>query len=182
MNEIFRDDLVYVISTEEILWGGLLLAITIALHGLGMLLTLRVSRGLKQRFERLQSQSFLFGVVLIIIAAWMIVLVNFVEISVWASFYVWRDAIQNPNVAFYYALVNYTTLDSGYLPQRWRLLEGVLAMAGLLTMAWSTGVLFTLAQEFQDRALRTSQPRREHATAGPASNTHHRPSDLGERE
>jgi hypothetical protein len=152
------------------------------LHGLGMLLTLRVSKGLKQRFERLRAQSFLFGVIVIVVAAWMIILVNFVEISVWASFYVWRDAIHNPNVAFYYALVNYTTLDSGYLPQRWRLLEGVLAMAGLLTMAWSTGVLFTLALEFQDRVLRTSQPRREHATPGPASNTHHRPSDLGERE
>ena len=157
MNEILRDDLVYVISTEEILWGGVLLAITIALHGLGMLLTLHVSKGLKRRFERLQSRSFVFGVVVIVVAAWMIILVNFVEISVWASFYVWRGAIQNPSAAFYYALVNYTTLDSGYLPQRWRLLEGVLAMAGLLTFAWSTGVLFTLAQEFQDRALRASK-------------------------
>ena len=26
MNELLRDDLVYVISTEEILWGGVLLA------------------------------------------------------------------------------------------------------------------------------------------------------------
>ena len=177
MNEILRDDLVYVISTEEILWGGMLLAITIALHGLGMVLTLHVSKRLKQRFERLQARSFLFGVVVLVIAAWMIIGVNFIEISVWASFYVWRGAIQNPSTAFYYALVNYTTLDSGYLPQRWRLLEGVLAMAGLLTFAWSTGVLFTLAQEFQDRAL--GKPRRDKVDSGAGSHTNAGPEDLG---
>jgi len=101
----------------------------------------------------------------------MIILTNFVEISMWAGFYVLCGAIRNPNVAFYYALVNYTTLDSGYLPQRWRLLEGVLAMAGLLTFAWSTGVLFTLAQEFQDRALGVRKPASElsHTATGAAT-------------
>lgn len=178
MNEILRDELVYVISTEEILWGGMLLAITIALHGLGMVLTLHVSKRLKQQFERLQLQSFLFGVFVLVVAAWMIILVNFLEISVWASFYVWRGAIQNPSTAFYYALVNYTTLDSGYLPQRWRLLEGVLAMAGLLTFAWSTGVLFTLAQEFQDRAL--GRPRRDKVDPGSSSDARAGPGGSGQ--
>jgi hypothetical protein len=74
-------------------------------------------------------------------------------------------------------LVNYTTLDSGYLPQRWRLLEGVLAMAGLLTFAWSTGVLFTLAQEFQDRALGRS--RRDKVDPGPGSHTRAGSEDSG---
>jgi hypothetical protein len=180
VNEILIVESSYVISTEEILWGGLLLAITIALHGLGMVLTLHVSRLLRQRFERLDSRSLLFGVVILVVAAWMIVLVNLVEISVWAGFYVWQGAIQNPSIAFYYALVNYTTLDSGYLPRRWRLLEGVLAMAGLLTFAWSTGVLFTLAQQFQDRALGTGKPRREKADPEAASDVRHRPGVRGE--
>ena len=95
----------------------------------------------------------------------------------WAGFYVWRGAIPNPSTAFYYALVNYTTLDSGYLPQRWRLLEGVLAMAGLLTFAWSTGVLFTLAQEFQDRAL--GKPRRDKVDSALSSHTRAGPVDSG---
>jgi hypothetical protein len=156
MNELMRDDLVYVISTEEILWGGALLAVTIVVHGLGMLLTMRTSQALEQRFKWLYDRSFGFGVLTIVVCAWMIVLVNLVEIMVWAGFYIWQRAIPNPSVAFYYALVNYTTLDSGYLPRHWRLLEGVLAMAGLLTFAWSTGVLVTLAQQFQQRALRAS--------------------------
>src|SRR5512145_1464246 len=103
-------DLQYVISTEEILWGGALLAVTIILHGLGMVLTLRVSMGLKQRFERLSPRPFPFGVAVLVVAAWMIILVNVAEIAVWAGFYVWRGALDNPHAAFYYALVNYTTL------------------------------------------------------------------------
>jgi hypothetical protein len=98
----------------------------------------------------------LLAAAVLVVAAWMIVLVNVTEISVWAAFYVWRGALENAHAAFYYALVNYTTLDSGYLPQRWRLLEGILAMSGLLTFAWSTGILLMLAQEFQERALRPS--------------------------
>jgi hypothetical protein len=154
MSEI---DLTYVVSTEETLWGGALLAITIALHGIGMLLTLRVTRALKRMLEPAQSRHFLAGVAILVVAAWMIIVVNLVEIAVWAGFYVWQGAVANPSAAFYYALVNYTTLDSGYLPQRLRLLEGILAMAGLLTLAWSTGVLFMLAQQFQDRALATDK-------------------------
>jgi len=173
-------DAAYVISTEEILWGGALLAVTMILHGLGMVTTLRVSRRLKQRFERMSSRSFAFGVAVLVVAAWMIILINVVEIAVWAAFYVWRGALDNPHAAFYYALVNYTTLDSGYLPQRWRLLEGILAMAGLLTLAWSTGVLLMLAQEFQDRALRAdkARPKKE---PHPAPEAHDRADDSDSR-
>jgi hypothetical protein len=156
MDGLLRDDLTYVVSTEEILWGGVLLAVTIAIHGLGMLLTLRVARLLTERFPQGYQRSFLFGVGILMLAAWMIVLANCAELLLWAGFYVWCGAVQNPSAAFYYALVNYTTLNSGYLPQRWRLLEGVCAMAGLLTMAWSTGVLVALAQQFQRRLLGTS--------------------------
>ena len=41
----------------------------------------------------------------------MIIVVNLIEIAVWAGFYVWRDAIHNPSSAFYYALVNYCHLE-----------------------------------------------------------------------
>ncbi len=158
------DDLAYVISTEEILWGGALLALTIMIHGLGMVFTLRTCRGLQRWLDRLRSRSMLLSVTVLVVAAWMIVLINVAEISVWAGFYIWRGALENAHAAFYYALVNYTTLDSGYLPQRWRLLEGILAMSGLLTLAWSTGILLVLAQEFQERMLRTDPKRARQRT------------------
>ena len=67
----------------------------------------------------------------------------------------------NHSVALYNALLNYTTLQAGYLPQHWHLLEALLGMAGLLTVAWSTGILYMLAQDFQDTQLKRRR-KREH--------------------
>jgi len=146
---VIKEELHYAVSLDEVLWGGLLLAITMVIHGAGMVLTLRANHALRQRFDR--YRSFLLGLGVLIVAAWMIILCDLVEIFAWAGFYVLSGAMQNPSSAYYYALVNYCTLNSGYLPQHWRLLEGMLGMAGLLTFAWSTGIMVTLAQRFQER-------------------------------
>jgi hypothetical protein len=73
---------------------------------------------------------------------------------VWAWFFVLQHAQPNHSVALYNALLNYTTLQADYLPQQWHLLEALLGMAGLLTVAWSTGILYMLAQDFQDTQLK----------------------------
>jgi hypothetical protein len=165
MDQFLQRDLAYVTRLDEVLWGGMLLALTIAIHGVGMLLTLRASNALKGRFEQALSQYPAVGLGILILAAWMIILVNLTEVMVWAGFYVWKGAQPNPFSAFYNALLNYTTLQAGYLPLRWRLLEGMLGMAGLLTFAWSTSVLFSLAQKFQEQALLIAKQRREKRSA-----------------
>ena len=95
----------------------------------------------------------------------MIVVANLIEVGTWAGFYVWKGAQPNPFSAFYNALLNFTTLQAGYLPLRWRLLEGMLGVAGVLTFAWSTSVLFSLTQEFQEKALLIAKQRREKRSA-----------------
>ena len=170
MYEFSQRDLEYVTRGDEVLWGGLLLAVTIAIHGFGMLLTLRASNGLKERFEQERSRHPAIGLGIIIVAAWIIILVNLSEIAVWAGFYVWKGAQPSIFSAFYNAMLNYTTLQAGYLPQRWRLLEGMLGMAGLMTFAWSTSILFSLAQEFQEKALLTfGRGRGKRPSPGPAA-------------
>jgi uncharacterized membrane protein YccC len=91
----------------------------------------------------------------------MIILTNLIEIMVWALFFLLRGALPNHSTAFYSASLNYTTLQAGYLPQHWQLLEPMLGMAGLLTLAWSTGVLYMLVQDFQQRQLRVRQVKRQ---------------------
>jgi len=161
MNEVLAlsDELHYSISLDEIMWGGLLLAVTIVIHGTGMVFTLRASYALKRMIRTLKRPAFFLGLSVLIIAAWMIILIDLVEVLVWSQFYVWAGAMPNPSRAYYYALVNYCTLNSGYLPLRWRLLEGMLGMAGLLTFAWSTGVIFMLAQDFQAKHSRPAPGR-----------------------
>jgi hypothetical protein len=149
----------YVMSVEELFWGGVLVAITMVLHGFGMLFVLRTSGFFKLRFEL--TPTFSKGMMILVVASWMIMLVHLVEVLAWAGFFLASDAVNtttdaraNASLCYYFALMDYTTLGSSYnLHLRWRLLEGMIAMAGLLTFAWSTGVMLTLAQEFQDHQM-----------------------------
>ena len=142
----------YVISLDELVWGTLLVAITMAIHGTGMFGILKMIDLLKERLAPVES--FLVGLGLVILASLLIIIVNIVEVVVWASFFLLQGAQPNHSTSMYNALLNYATLQAGYLPQHWHMLEALLGMAGLLTVAWSTGILYMLAQDFQDAQLR----------------------------
>jgi hypothetical protein len=142
----------YVISLEEALWGSVLVAITMVVHGTGMFSILRVVRAVKARFA--STQSFFGGLSVVILSSLLIIFTNVVEVIAWAAFFMLQGAQPSHSVAFYNALLNYTTVQAGYLPQHWHLLEPLLAMAGLLTGAWSTGILYMLAKDFQDAQMR----------------------------
>src|SRR5262245_52499233 len=161
----------YSTRIEEILWGGLLVALTLAMHGFGMLLTVRAINAFK---ERLKRQSFALGMTVIILMSWMIIVVHLVEVGVWAHFFYWKDAVASSHnslsLCYYFALLDYTTLGSNYnLKLDWRLLEGMIAIAGFLTFAWSTGVLLTLAQAFQDQQMILLKQKREKRQAQPGA-------------
>jgi len=151
----------YVISAEEILSGIVLVAFTMVVHGMGMILTLYASRSFSDRFEK--RRPLLIGLSTLILASWIIILVHCSEVVIWAAFfYFWTGGMPNASTAYYYALLEYTTLGSSlHLPLHWRLLEGLTAIAGVLTFAWSTGVLLTLAQGFQEQQVLALQQRRE---------------------
>ena len=94
------------------------------------------------------------GILPLILASWMIVIVHCLEVITWASFFQWKSCFPNMSTAIYFSFTEYTTLGSSFnLPQKWRLLEGMIATAGLLSCAWSTGVLMTLPTTFQDQQL-----------------------------
>ncbi len=143
----------YVIKVGELLWGLALLAVTMTIHGLGMLWTLRVTGAFARRFK--DAGTFAPSLGRVVLATWMITSVHLVEVLVWAVFLVWKGAVSARTNAYFVALMNYTTLGSEFpLTDGWRLLEGMTGIAGLMTFAWSTGVLMTLAQNFQDHALK----------------------------
>jgi hypothetical protein len=148
----------YVISLEEILWGSFLMAITMFVHGLGMVFVLRVSHGLKRRVAG--KESLMVGLLPVVLATCLILIVHLTEVMVWAAFFLWKGSFANQSLAFYFSLNEYTTLGSNFhLPLRWRLLEGMIATAGLIAFAWSTAVLITLAQQFQNQQMEMFQRR-----------------------
>ena len=147
----------YVARFEEIAWGVALVAITMVLHGLGMVWTLRAVHGLKGRLG--PNPKLAASLFVLVIAAWLITVSHLVEVFAWAGFLRWKGAMPNLSMAYYLSLLDYTTLGCEYdLPSNWRLLEGMIAISGLMTFAWSTGVLFALAQEFQTRELQRGEP------------------------
>lgn len=158
----------YVISLEEIGWGALLIAITMVLHGLGMLAVLRTNLRLTGRLGK--KTSFFADISALILASWMILFVHLIEVLFWAGFFWWKKAFANASTCYYFSLNEYTTVGSALgLPLHWRLLEGMIAAAGLLTFAWSTGVLLVLAQNFQDRQLAAFRRQRNPGTGTDAA-------------
>jgi hypothetical protein len=158
-------ELQYVAGIEEIIWGVVLVALTLGIHSFGMLWTLRFSNAFKARFAH--QPAFAAGMFKLILASWLIMLVHIVEIIMWAGFFQWKHCFVNFSTAGYFALNEYTTVGSSFnLPLNWRLLEGMIATAGLLGFAWSTAVLLALAQEFQDQQMQLlKQQRQKHALA-----------------
>ena len=154
MHALLQHDLDYVVRLDEVMWGCLLVAVTLIIHGVGLFYTVRLSNALAPRTRKPRPS---FGMVVVTLAALLIVVFHLTEVMVWAGFFTWTHAQPNPFSAFYYALVNYTTLGAGYLPVRWRLLEGLLAMAGLLSFAFSTSVLIALAHELVTQPMREQQ-------------------------
>jgi hypothetical protein len=142
----------FVAGFEEIAWGVALVAIIMVLHGLGMVWTLRAVHGMKVRLG--PSAGLAASLLVLVIAAWMITVAHLVEVFAWAGFLHWKRAAAEHELG---VLPLAPRLHDARLRVRpsvkWRLLEGMIAISGLMTFAWSTGVLFALAQEFQTREL-----------------------------
>jgi hypothetical protein len=60
----------YIGSLDEIVWGGLLVAITLVIHGFGMLATLRFTEAFKQNFS--QPPTFASSMSTLILASWQL--------------------------------------------------------------------------------------------------------------
>jgi hypothetical protein len=139
-----------VLDLGEVLWGIVLIAVSMLIHAVGMPATLTVADRLWSRWPSGGGRFDLGGVSVLVAGSWMIVLVHLVEVAVWAEFLLWRGALASTPDAFYYALCQYATVGSELtLPTRWRLVGGMIAMAGLLTFAWSTAILLQLAQQVE---------------------------------
>lgn len=139
---------VYITSIEEIVWALLLLGVTIGIHAYGMLFVIRTDHILSRKGANLLRTYQSIGKSIVI--GWVIILIHLLEVGVWAGFFYTKEIMPNLSLSFFVALMDYTTLGCNYaMPNHWRLLEGMIAIAGLLTFAWSTGVLFTIVDVFQ---------------------------------
>ena len=93
------------------------------------------------------------------IAGW-IILIHLIEISVWALFFFWQQAMPDLPSALYFSAVTYTTTGYGdlLLPKEWQLVGAVEALTGILMCGWSTGFFFAVVTRALETKTRTALP------------------------
>ena len=128
------------LSNLLVAWS--LMAICVAIHASGVTFALQRLRRRRPASSRYWPWTWLF----IRLAAWM-VLLHLAEITVWAAYYNWQNALPDMQSSMYFSAVTYTTTGYGdlVLPHEWRLHGGVEALTGILMCGWSTGFFFAVA-------------------------------------
>ena len=125
---------------ELILIAVGLVATTVILHAVALAALIRVLI----RRHVLDRSSPLHVILSMIGLTFGLLLVHFVDISVWGVFYSWQGCLPDVKNAFYFSGVTYTTLGYGdiVLPKEWRMLAPVETLTGVLMCGLSSGFFF----------------------------------------
>lgn len=119
-----------------------LLAVTVALHSIGLVVLLRwVLRSPAMSEVRIASSTWL-----LIRVVWGLLTLHVLEIAVWGAFYQARGALPDLESALYFSGVTYATIGYGdvLLPHGWRYLAPIEGLAGILMCGLSTGFFFAM--------------------------------------
>jgi len=146
----------------EIALGTIPLLVTLFIHGIGMYVVQHQFEARGAAIYRSGSRGQLFFAAMII----LMLVTHLVEMLVWAATLNSLEAVAAFRDAFYYAASTYTTLGyaESMLPHDWRLLGPMIAISGLFTFGWTTGVLVSLVSQsyrerregFAERAVRAA--------------------------
>jgi Ion channel len=130
--------------------GGLLLALTVAIHA--VMLSAMLNR-LNKRYPDGTGLSFPGYSWLLMRIAALTVLAHLLEIALWAGFYAWRGALPNMESSFYFSSVTYATIGYGdiVLPETWRLLAAMEGLTGILMCGWSGAFFFAVVSKLHAR-------------------------------
>jgi hypothetical protein len=133
-----------------------LMALCVVIHALGVTSVLRLVRGFAKIRPSFLRSTWRF----VRLAGWIIV-VHLFEITVWATFFWWKQAMPDLQSALYFSATTYTTVGYGdlVLPVEWRLVGSVEALTGILMAGWSTGFFFAIASqmiESQESSMRAT--------------------------
>lgn len=143
---------------RQLLFGGGISLINIALHALVMTIVIRVAQSAGARNK---SRSSVLLVAVMIPTVSVLMLTHALEVIVWSLAYSIVDAAPAAANLVYFAFVNYTTLGYGdVVPvERWRLLGPMTAMNGVLLFGWSTAVIFEVLRKVLERLELSRQDR-----------------------
>jgi hypothetical protein len=145
------------IPVEVLLLGGVMLVIIVLLHGAGLSrIVARYERKadiLRQRQWHPHMAPLIFaGAILLMLA------LHVTEACIWGVVLSKTGLIPNLRDSIYFSANTYTTIGYGkfLLPEDWRELGPIMAISGLFTFAWTTGVMFDVVHRQHDLAAELS--------------------------
>ena len=137
---------------------------TVLLHAAGFSL---VFQALTK--SRLRSPTETWPVTwLLIWVTLLLVLIHCAEIALWAAAYLWTGCIPDPDSAFYFSGVTYTTIGYGdvVLPESWHMLGPLEGLMGVLMCGLSTGLFFAVV--YRIYVVRLQKEQESHSQAQPS--------------
>lgn len=128
-------------------WSLLLVAITMAIHAVGIVL---IAAAIRRIGVKLVRQGINYGdsatvaMVIIVGVGLLLAVLHSIESIVWAIVYVWLGALPSPSDAALYSVDSMTTRGASglVLAPQWRMMGAMEAGDGMLLFGISTAFLF----------------------------------------
>jgi hypothetical protein len=134
-------------------WGLSLIALTVAIHAMGVVLMAIV--GLEIRV-RLETRNLGFRQVILIVSGGvgavglLLAVLHGIEATIWAAAYLWLGALDSLEHAILYSLDSMTTRGASglMLEPHWQMMGALEAADGMLLFGISTAYIFAVMQVY----------------------------------
>ena len=149
-------------------WGLSLIALTIAIHTMGVVMMAVAGLRIRARLET-RNLGFWHAILIVIgvvgTAGLLLAVLHGIEAAIWAAAYVWLGGLNLPKDAILYSVDSMTTRGASglMLEQHWRMMGALEAANGMLLFGISTAYIFALMQVYWsmllDRGVQTEAAR-----------------------
>ena len=135
------------------IWGLSLIALTIAIHAIGVVVLAVVSVRIRAWIaNRRLGLRYVIPIVIGLVAAvgLLLAVVHGIEAAIWAAAYVWLGALDSPVDAILYSVDAMATRGASGLTLQgpWRMMGALEAADGMLLFGMSTAYIFALMQVY----------------------------------
>jgi len=132
-------------------WGLSLIALTIAIHAMGMVMMAVTGLGVRHWLETLNlgiRHMILIVIGVVGATGLLLTVLHGVEATIWAAAYVWLGALDSPKDAILYSLDSMTTRGASglMLEPHWQIMGALEAVNGMLLFGISTAYIFGVMQ------------------------------------
>jgi hypothetical protein len=141
------------LQTANWAWGLSLIALTIAIHTIGVVMMAAAGLAIRVRLET-RNLSFWHTILIVVgvvgTAGLLLAVLHGIEAAIWAAAYVWLRALNLPQDAILYSVDSMTTRGASglMLEQHWRMMGALEAANGMLLFGISTAYIFAVMQVY----------------------------------